>query len=123
MRKHVYILISIWIIGTSVSAYVTSCKLTGKHDVIGYGRPLERSKALEMYSRRQMLLQGIAATVLITTPSIAKADVSDGNALPRGMQEFNRCIRLRRDLKVRLNMLFPYVSRQGTKLSIDTSKA
>jgi hypothetical protein len=51
-------------------------------------------------SRRQ-LLQQLTAGALLIAPTVARADVSDGNTLPRGALQFNRVIRLRRDLKVR----------------------
>lgn len=40
--------------------------------------------------------------LLITGASPAQADVSDGNSLPQGAQQFARVIKLKADLKVRL---------------------
>lgn len=34
-------------------------------------------------------------------PLIANADISDGNELPKGAAQFNRIVRLKKDLKVR----------------------
>ena len=42
---------------------------------------------------------GVAATIL-STPQAAFADVSDGNTLPQGAQQFSRVIRVKSDLKV-----------------------
>jgi hypothetical protein len=53
-------------------------------------------------SRRQLIQ--LTAGALLVAPSIAKADVSDGNTLPRGALQFNRVIRLRRDIKVRYHL-------------------
>ena len=54
-------------------------------------------------SRRQ-LLQFTAGALLVGAPSIARADVSDGNTLPQGALQFNRVIRLKRDIKVRYRL-------------------
>jgi len=62
---------------------------------------LKRSSrtALRATSRRDWL---VASTALILVPATAAhADVSDGNTLPQGMLQFNRAIRLKKDIKVR----------------------
>ena len=51
-------------------------------------------------SRRE-LLQKAAVGFLVGFPAVANADVSDGNTLPQGVLQFNRAIRLKRDIKVR----------------------
>jgi hypothetical protein len=54
---------------------------------------------------RQRFLQGMFTAALTTTavitqqPTIAHADVYSGTELPQGVAQFNRCIRLKRDLK------------------------
>jgi hypothetical protein len=44
-------------------------------------------------------LMGIAGA-LAFAPSVARADVSDGNQLPQGAQQFSRVLRLKTDLQV-----------------------
>lgn len=49
---------------------------------------------------RRQLLQHVGTAVTLTmAPSLARADVSDGTALPKGAAEFSRALRLRSDLK------------------------
>jgi hypothetical protein len=52
-------------------------------------------------SRKDALrnLMGIAGA-LAFAPSVARADVSDGNQLPQGAQQFARVLRLKTDLQV-----------------------
>lgn len=40
-----------------------------------------------------------AATAVLSAPRTAQADVYSGTELPKGVAQFNRCIRLKRDLK------------------------
>jgi hypothetical protein len=56
-------------------------------------------------SRRQLFqfAAALAPAALVTGASPAKADVSDGNALPQGAQQFARVVKLQTDLKVRVN--------------------
>lgn len=54
----------------------------------------------ESLNRRQ-LFQHVATTgaVAFLAPRLAWADISDGNALPKGAAEFSRSLRLKSDLK------------------------
>jgi hypothetical protein len=61
---------------------------------------LSPSRSSEI-SRQDALrnLMGIAGA-LAFAPSVARADVSDGNQLPQGAQQFARVLRLKTDLQV-----------------------
>jgi hypothetical protein len=68
---------------------------------------LPLQSALTAISRRQVVVETIKqftpAAVLLGTSSLpVRADVSDGNALPQGAQQFARVLRLKTNLKVRI---------------------
>jgi hypothetical protein len=62
---------------------------------------MENDVQVSVSSRRSMIVSSVAC---ITGASLfmtkANADVSDGNALPEGAQQFARTIKLKTDLKV-----------------------
>lgn len=51
-------------------------------------------------SRNAFFGQAAAAVTVVAAPQLANADVSDGTSLPPGMQQFQRILRLRSDIKV-----------------------
>jgi hypothetical protein len=58
--------------------------------------------SIHAVSRREaMIVSLIAFSAAATQPQYANADVSDGNALPKGAQQFARTLKLKTDIKVR----------------------
>lgn len=53
-------------------------------------------------SRQEMLRTLTGVLGAIALPKAARADVADGNQLPKGAEQFNRVLRLKKDLKVSL---------------------
>ena len=54
-------------------------------------------------SRRDILSVGVSAALSLAvagSPLPASADISEGNTLPQGAQQFSRLIRVKADLKV-----------------------
>jgi hypothetical protein len=52
-------------------------------------------------ARREAIVNGIGLALgsLLVGPALSRADVSDGNTLPKGAAQFNRVLRLRSDLQ------------------------
>ena len=67
-------------------------------------QPGDRSTALSA-GRRDFITQGAAVVgaALVTGSLPAFADVSDGNTLPQGAQQFSRLIKVKGNLKVILD--------------------
>jgi hypothetical protein len=75
------------------------------------------SRSFEI-SRQDVLrnLMGIAGALAIA-PSVARADVADGNQLPEGAARFNRVLRVKTDLQVRIPRLTPHASGRQVTLT------
>jgi hypothetical protein len=86
---------------SSFSPLLMSHSNTGNNDIEFYVGN-ESCKRPIIASRRSIIVSSIALCVGFVTQGtmIANADVSDGNALPQGAQQFARTIKLKTDLKV-----------------------
>ncbi|GAX24207.1 hypothetical protein FisN_4Lh299 [Fistulifera solaris] len=104
MRVSAYLLILVTL-PTATMSWVTS-RVTSSDALRSRSAVYESSASVSTTTmNRQRFLQGIFTAALTTTavitqqPSIARADVYSGTELPQGVAQFNRCIRLKRDLK------------------------
>ena len=70
---------------------------SGNHEI-----HLKNENGLLSSRRRFMYLIPFAAGAISTMPEEVCADVSDGNALPEGAQQFARTIKLKKDIQVRV---------------------
>jgi len=56
---------------------------------------LTRQEAATVDIQRRTMFS-MAASALLVLPQVARADISDGTSLPKGAQQFNRVVRLKK---------------------------
>ena len=69
---------------------------------ISLGSVADNNSVVSVSSRRSMIVSSVAMIIGVSQVATkANADVSDGNSLPEGAQQFARTIKLKTDLKVK----------------------
>jgi hypothetical protein len=79
------------------------------HERIGSGltKVEEGSEAVVLSRRRQLVGAAVLLPFIAAGTPPARADVSDGNVLPKGAQQFARVVKLKTDLKVPVQNVAP----------------
>jgi hypothetical protein len=65
------------------------------------GGPPRKVTALNSHNRRNFLTKSVFSAGALLLPTVARADVADGTALPDGAAQFQRIVRMQQDLEVR----------------------
>lgn len=93
MAKLVFLSCFLGLVGLSAGFPINNPSRVSKGAPVPLEHVVSRKQALG-----QLLVGAVSGAMLVTTPGVAKADVSDGNMLPPGAAQFSRALRLKTDL-------------------------